>query len=74
MSNGREWTTDDIGRLRRLVAAGWNDAQIGEDMDRDRVVILRKRQELRLEPGQSPGMTAMLRRLNAMRRSRIVRV
>jgi hypothetical protein len=74
MSNGVPWSADDSARLRRLVASGLTDAQIADDMDRDRIVILRKRQELQLEPGQSAAMTAMLRRVNAMRRSRIVRV
>ncbi len=43
-------------------------------MDRDREVIRRKRHELDLRPGQSPAMTAMLRRINAMRRGRMARV
>ena len=67
---GRCWSTDDIAFLRRLVAAGWTDARIGEELDRARETVQRKRATLQLEPGQSAAMTAAVRRLKARRRAR----
>ena len=43
MMNGRCWSADDIAALRRLVAAGWTEARIGEGLDRARGTALRKR-------------------------------
>ena len=68
--NGRGWSADEIAALRRLVAAGWTDAQIGEELDRARETVQRKRTALRLEPGQSEAMTAAVRRLKARRLAR----
>lgn len=65
------WTVRDIGRLRRLVAAGWTDGQIGEEMQRDRQMVRRKRVALQLEPGQSAIMTVMVRKIRAQRRARM---
>ncbi len=36
------WSADDIAALRRLVAAGWTDAWIGEAFDRARDIVQRK--------------------------------
>ena len=68
--NGRCWSADDIAALRRLVAAGWTDARIGEALGRARETVQRKRAALRLEPGQSEAMTAAVRRLKARRLAR----
>lgn len=68
--NGRAWSVADIGRLRRLVASGLTDAQIGERLQRRRQCVQRKRAALRLKPGQSAAMTAMVRRLKARRRAK----
>ena len=63
--NGRGWSADDIAFLRRLVAAGWTDARIGEELGRARETVQRKRAALRLKPGQSEAMTVAVRRLKA---------
>jgi ParB-like chromosome segregation protein Spo0J len=68
--NGRCWSADDLAALRRLVAAGWTDARIGEALGRARETVQRKRAALCLEPGQSEAMTAAVWRLNARRRAR----
>ena len=68
--NGRYWSADDIAALRRLVAAGWTDARIGEALGRARETVQRKRAALRLRPGQSEAMTAAVRRLKARRLAR----
>lgn len=65
--NGRAWTADELSTLRRLVAAGLTDGEIGIALGRARETVLRKRKALRLQPGQSPAMTAALRRLHARR-------
>jgi hypothetical protein len=70
MQPKRLWTGDDTAALRRLVAAGMTDAQIGEDMDRDPGVIRSKRREHGIEPGISRAAKAMIARLN-LRRARI---
>lgn len=68
MSHGRPWTADDAQRLRRLVAAGMTDAQIGEVMERHPEFIGCKRRAKKLQPGQSAVFTAMMARVNARRR------
>jgi hypothetical protein len=68
--NGHGWSADDIAFLRRLVAAGWTGARIGEALGRARETVQRKRIALRLEPGQSAAMTAAVRRLKARRMAR----
>lgn len=70
MSNGRAWSSDEISKLRRLVASGLTDAQIGEDMDRDKEVVRRKRVCLDLEPGQISGMRYVLRKVRARQMAR----
>lgn len=65
--NGREWTPDDKAQLRRLVASGMTDSQIGNTMDRKRTDICKKRNELQLQPGQTPIFTAMMARINYRR-------
>lgn len=67
MSNGRPWTGDDTARLRRLVASGMGDAEIAEEMDRDRTLIVRKRHEHRIPRGISVAMAAALARLRTRR-------
>lgn len=66
----RCWSSDDIGRLRRLVAAGWTDAQIGEQMGRDRDVIGRMRRDLGVAPGRPAGLGAMMARINRRRQEK----
>jgi len=61
------WTPDDKNTLRRLVASGLNDREIGERMNRQRSEICRQRAKLRLNPGQSPIFTAMMARINYRR-------
>ena len=68
--NGRGWSADEIAVLRRLVAAGWTDARIGEELGRARETVQRKRAALRLTPGQSRAMTAAVWRLKARRMAR----
>ena len=63
--NGMAWTTDETSKLRRLVAAGLTDGQIGEKLGRDRIVVCRKRNALDLKPGQTSAMTSALRRIRA---------
>jgi len=65
--NGRGWSAEDLSALRRLVAAGWTDARIGEALGRARETVQRKRTALRLEPGQSEAMTGAVRRLKTQR-------
>lgn len=66
--NGRAWTADELSTLRRLVAAGLTDGEIGTALGRARETVLRKRKALRLQAGQSMGMSAALGRLHARRR------
>lgn len=70
MSNGRPWLPADTTELRRLAAAGWDDATIGRHMQRDRTLIVRKRAEHGIERGQSAGMTAIVARISLRRLSR----
>jgi hypothetical protein len=69
VSNGTPWTADDTRELRRLVASGLTDGQIGEKMGRERELICRKRNLLELAPGQSRAMTVALRRIRARRKT-----
>ena len=39
--NGRGWSADDIAFLCRLMAAGWTDARIGEELGRARESVQR---------------------------------
>ncbi len=64
----REWTSDEKAQLRRLSAAGLTDGHIAQTMDRDRAQVCRKRHELGIEPGLSPGMLAMMARINMRKR------
>lgn len=68
--NGRCWSADEIATLRRLLAAGWTDAQIAEALGRARETVQRKRTALRLQPGQSTAMTKAVWRLKARGRAR----
>lgn len=68
MSNGRNWALVDDVTLRRLVAAGLNDHQIGALMHRHHKLIGLKRRENGLRPGQSAVFTAVMARVNARRR------
>ena len=68
MSNGRPWTALDDADLRRLVATGMTNAQIGDHMDRHEDLIRQKRKERGLGRGQSPLHTAMMARINYRRR------
>lgn len=68
--NGRAWTADELSTLRRLVASGLTDGEIGDALGRAREVVQRKRAALRLEPGQSEAMTAASWRLKARSRAR----
>lgn len=65
--NGRAWTADELSTLRRLVAAGLTDGQIGTALGRARETVLRKRQALSLQPGQSLALSVALARLHARR-------
>ena len=76
--NGRAWTADELSTLRRLVAAGLTDGQIGAALGRARETVLRQRKAQGLRPGQSLAMSVALARLHARRRaarrSRIFRI
>ena len=63
----REWTAAEIDSLRRLAQAGKNDFEIGDELDRDRSVVCRKRAELRIQPGQSRLFTIMMARMSYRR-------
>ena len=65
--NGRAWTEDDKSNLCRLVAAGLNDTDIGERMNRLRTDICKKRSQMKLQPGQSRIFTAMMSRMHYRR-------
>ncbi len=67
MANGKAWTADDRGKLRRLVASGMTDGEIGEKMFRNRDVVGRKRRELSLAPGRPAGHDAAMARINLRR-------
>jgi len=65
------WTQDETATLRRMVRAGYTDAEIGKDLKRDRQAVGRMRRALDLEPGQPPAFRIIaarlrLRRLHAM--------
>lgn len=66
--NGRSWGAGDTAILKRLVASGLTDDQIGARMKRHKDLIRRKRKELGLEPGQSALHTAMMARYRYRRR------
>jgi|EndMetStandDraft_6_1072998.scaffolds.fasta_scaffold1606186_2 IS30 family transposase len=66
--NGRAWTADERSTLRRLVAAGLTDGEIGTALGRARETVQRQRKALRLRSGQSLAMSAALGRLHARRR------
>lgn len=68
LPNGRPWTDSDTAQLRRLAAAGGNDAAIADAMGRDRPFIVRKRAALGIDRGQSASITAVIARLNMRRR------
>ena len=65
--NGRAWSADDLGNLRRLVAAGMTDAEIGKDMARHPKLVGNNRRALGLQPGRSPKLNAMMARINLRR-------
>ncbi len=68
--NGRAWTADELSTLRRLVASGLTDGEIGDALGRAREVVQRKRKALRLESALSREMSVALARLHARRRRR----
>lgn len=67
--NGRAWTEDELSTLRRLAAAGLSDGEIGAALGRAREIVLRKRKDLGVRPGQSMAMSVALARLLARRRA-----
>lgn len=67
MSNGRPFTPDDGAKLRRLVASGMTQAQIGAEMQRHEKFIQAKCSELGIEPGVPRALRAMLARVNLRR-------
>lgn len=71
MSPRRLWTADEQASLRRLVASGMTDYQIGNIMSRSPEVVRRKRVCLGLMPGQSRAMTYALRRIRARQMARV---
>lgn len=73
MSNGRPWQADETSKLRRLNAAGMTDGEIAMELgnNRTRGQVQRKRDELKLKPGQSGVFTAMMCRINYRRMARV---
>lgn len=67
MSNGRAWTPDDTGTLKRMAAAGYSDAEIAQHLQRDRDVIGAKRRAMNIQPGMAPALTAAMARINSRR-------
>lgn len=64
----QNWTADDSQRLRRLVASGLTDTQIGEDMKRHPKFIGQKRRQLEVPAGMSAALNAMMMRIRYRRR------
>ena len=64
MSNGRPWTPDELSTLRRMARARYSDGEIGRHLGRHAKCVGAKRRELRIEPGQSPTIRAIVARLN----------
>jgi hypothetical protein len=67
MSNGTLWSPDDTSSLRRLVASGMTDVEIGQRMDRNARLIRAKRKEHGFAPGTSRPLRAILARINLRR-------
>ena len=67
MSRGRPWTSDDAATLRRLVAAGYTDPEIGSAMARHPDLIRRRRAAAGLAAGRSHAATVALMRVNQRR-------
>lgn len=65
--NGRPWTSDEESKLRRLVASGMTDGQIGEAMNRSRFSVNRRRNSLDLQPGVPQRYRAMVARMSLRR-------
>ncbi len=68
MSNGQPFLAAHADTLKRMAAAGYTDGEIARHLGRDRPFICRKRNQLRIERGFSPGMLKALARLNMRRR------
>ncbi len=66
--NGRMWSQDESATMRRMAEAGYTDGEIARHLGRDRPFICRKRNQLRIERGFSPGMLKALARVNMRRR------
>lgn len=49
MANGRKWTGEDTATLRRMVRAGYTDAEIGRHTGHAAVTVFYRRQTLGLE-------------------------
>lgn len=67
MSRGRPWTSDDAATLRRLVAAGHTDAEIGSAMARHPDLIRHRRAAAGIAAGRSHAATVALMRVNQRR-------
>jgi hypothetical protein len=67
MSRGRPWTSDDAATLRRLVAAGYTDPEIGSAMARHPDLIRHRRAAAGLAAGRSHAATVALMRVNQRR-------
>lgn len=67
MSRGRPWSADDAAQLRRLVAAGHTDAEIGSAMARHPDQIRRRRAAAGLAASRSRAATVALMRVNQRR-------
>ena len=67
MSRGRPWSADDTAQLRRLVAAGCTDGEIGREMARHPDLIRRRRVAAGIASGQSRAATVALMRINRRR-------
>lgn len=67
MSRGRPWSADDAATLRRLVAAGHTDGEIGSAIARHPDLIRRQRAAAGLAAGRSRAATVALMRVNQRR-------
>lgn len=65
--NGRQWTPEETSMLRRLVAAGMTDGEIGEKMGRHRQIVQTKRSALGIAPGRPTAYNGLMARINLRR-------
>lgn len=61
---------DTDATIRRMARAGYSDVEIARHIGIDRQAVGRRRREMRVTPGQSPVLRAMVARLHLRRQMR----